>query len=402
MFILLGSRTYDTNARSVNWFLWWFCLRFYFATQIVYFANVTDSLFLAASLMVVIQIAQAVFEVPTGLLSDRFGRVWTLRLQAIASMTALALYAIGGSYVILLYGAVFDGLWRAMMSGNNEALVYESAKETNNLKLFPKQLASMNMTMELAGFVSIALGGFLAAYGYVWALWVTFAMHIPALLISLRLVEPPKRYHQNEIKLSALKHFSEAFTYMRKDKTLRRLSLSQIMNEGFSTFALWPAFYNTLLPLGLVGVMYSFNFLESALGFKLSPWFTERFRPMQILFGSAVYSRLLFFPALIFPTQATPFLMALASAPYGPTTVAMGTVLHDHYTDHQRATMASITSFLGNCLYAVFTLTIGLIADRWGVGLAILIGQICLLPVLWLYWKMYREEKMLSIRERSF
>jgi hypothetical protein len=254
----------------------------------------------------------------------------------------------------------------------------------------------MNMVMEIAGFVSVALGGFLAAYGYVWALWITFALHIPALIVTLHMVEPEKQFHQNEVKVTARKHFSEAFAYLRKDKILRRMNLSQIMNEGFSTYPLWPAFYNTALPIGLVGIFLSLNYLESAIGFKLSPWFMKRFRPMQIIFGSAVYSRLLFFPALIFQSAASPFLMALASAPYGPTTVATGTILHERYTDHQRATMASITSFFGNCLFAVFTLSIGLIADKWGIGPALLVGQVCLLPALWLYWKMYKDEKMLA------
>lgn len=373
------------NARSTNWFLWWFCLRFYVATQAVYFAHVTGSLFLASVLLVVIQIAQATFEVPTGILSDKVGRVWTLRLQAVASLVSVACYAIGGSFVWLIVGAILDGLWRALMSGSNEALLYESAKQTGHTKNFPKQLASMNMVMELSGFASIAIGGFLAAIGFGWALWLTVLVHVPALIASFRLAEPAK--HQPAEHVTPWGHFREAFRYMRRNPKLRRLSLAQILTNGFSTFALWPAFYNTLMPLGLVGMMYSANYLESAIGFRASHWFMRRFKPMQIVFGGEVFARILFMPSLIFATPVTPALMALAGAPYGPMTTALGKILHDEYTDHQRATMASITSFLGNCLYAVFTPVIGLAADHWGVGRAILIGQICLLPVLWLYWR---------------
>lgn len=390
--LLWPERSLVNNARSVNWFLWWFCLRFYTATQVMYFAHVTDSLFLASSVLVVIQLAQAVFEVPTGVLSDKLGRVWTLRLQAIASLASIACYALGGSYIWLVVGGVLDGLWRAMMSGNNEALVYESARQSGRAKAFPKHLANMNVAMELGGFVSVVLGGFLAAIGFGWALWLTALMHVPALVASMRLVEPAK--HKPTHHLTPWKHFREAFGYMRRNRALRRLSLSQIITEGCSTFALWPAFYHTLLPLGLVGVMYSVNYLESAVGFRASGWFMRRFRPMQIVFGGELFARILFLPALIFPTPATPMIMALAGAPYGPMTVALGKLLHDEYTDHQRATMASITSFLGNCLYAIFTLAIGLVADHWGAGRAILVGQICLLPVLWLYWRMYISERL--------
>lgn len=387
-----SKRSLSGNAWSVNWFLWWFCLRFYTATQVVYFAQVTNSLFLASSVLVVIQLAQAVCEIPTGILSDRLGRVRTLRLQAFASLLSIGCYAVGRSYVWLVAGAILDGLWRALMSGSNEALVYESARQNNQLRLFPKQLANMNMVMELGGFVSVALGGFLAAIGFRWALWLTMLMHGPALIANLWLVEPAG--HKTSQAFAPWGHFREALGYMRRNQVLRHLSLSQIITEGCSTFALWPAFYHTLLPLGLVGVMYSVNYLESAAGFRASGWFMKRFKPMQIVLGGEIYARLLFYPALLFPSAITPALMALAGAPYGPMTVALGKMLHDEYTDRQRATMASITSFFGSCVYAVFALAIGLVADHWGVGRAILVGQLCLLPVLWLYWRAYRFEAL--------
>lgn len=75
-------------------------------------------------------------------------------------------------------------------------------------------------------------------------------------------------------------------------------------------------------------------------------------------------------------------------------TTALGKVLHDEYTDHQRATIASITSFLANVVYVVFTPLVGLVADHWGVGRAILFGQLCLLPVVWLYWRARQAEAL--------
>ncbi|HEY6736397.1 MAG TPA: MFS transporter [Candidatus Saccharimonadia bacterium] len=384
----MPERSVAGNARIMNWFLWWFCLRFYAATMVVYFAKVTGSLFLAASLLVVIQVAQAVLEVPTGLVSDRLGRVWCVRLQAVASLSSVGCYAVGAGYGWLAVGAVFDGLWRALMSGNNEALVYESARENGQGGRFPHYLASMNVAMEAGGFISMALGGLLAAIGFHWALWATMLMSLPALVASLWLVEPAR--HEAPRVVSAWGHFREAVGLMWRSHIIRRLSLAQILEDGCSTFALWPALYQQFMPLGLVGAMYSVNFLESAVGFRASGWFLRRFKPGQIILGGELYAKALFLPALIFPSPITPALMALAGASYGPMTVALGKVLHEEYTDHQRATIGSITSFVGNCLYAVFTLGIGLAADRWGVGRAILLGQLCLLPRAWLYWRTRR------------
>lgn len=238
--------------------------------------------------------------------------------------------------------------------------------------------------MEMSGFIAMIVGGLLAAVSFQWALWLAAAVLVPALVASLWLVEPKK----HEVRTANVwRHFWEAIKYMRRNAKLRRMSLAQIMGEGFSTFELWPAFYGLLVPLWAVGIMMSANYLESAIGFRASGWFMRRFSAINIILASDVYSRLMMIVALVFPTPASPALMALGGASYGPATVAEGTIMHREFTNHQRATMASINSLLANVVYAIFGLTIGLVADHWGVGAAILVGQVCLLPAMWLHWQ---------------
>ena len=117
----------------------------------------------------------------------------------------------------------------------------------------------------------------------------------------------------------------------------------------------------------------------------------KRFRPASIVLGSEMYSRVLMLPVLIFPSAVSPVLMVLGGASYGPSTVALGTLMHEEFTDHQRATMASINSLLSNALYLVVAPVLGLVADRWGAGRAIMVGQICLLPIIWLFWRVWRR-----------
>lgn len=390
------TRSVAGNARALNAFSFWFCLRFYAAVTVIYFAHVTHSYLLAVSLLVTAQVAQAVLEVPTGILSDRLGRVWCLRLGALMGLLSVMCYAVGGSYGWLAIGAVLEGVWQAMFSGNNEALLYESAKEDGRLSEFHRYLGGMNVAMEVSGFIAMIAGGLLAAVSFQWALWLTAAAQVPALLLGFWLVEPRKHVVQAP---NVWLHFKEAVGYMRRNPTLRRLSISQIMSGGFSTFALWPVFYRLTLPVWAVGMMMSVNYLESAIGFRISGWFMKRFRAINIIITSDIYSRLLVIPALLFPSAASPALMALGGATYGPATVATGDLIHKEFTDHQRATMASINSLLANCLYAGFGLLVGSVADRWGVGTAILMGQLCMMPTIWLSWRIMRGKEQLRITE---
>lgn len=385
-------RTVAGNARALNIFSFWFCLRFYGAVAIIYFAHVTGSYVLGASILVIAQAAQGLLEVPTGIVSDRLGRVWCLRIGAVASLLSVACYA-GGTYWWLVAGAVLDGLWLALFSGNNEALLYESAKESGRSGEFPRDLGRLNVAMEVGGFVAVAAGGFVAAVSFNWALWLTALAQVPAIVVGFWLVEPKR----HEVRATnAWTHFREAVRYMRRNPTLRRLSLAKIMGEGFSTFKLWPAFYGQLMPLGAVGLMVSANFLLSAVGFALSGRVMKWFKPATVVLVGEIYGRMMMLVALIWPSKASPGLMALGGAAYGPATVAIGTLMHQEFTDHQRATMASITSLLSNAVYAGFGLAIGLVADEWGAGRAILVGQLLLLPIIWLYLRVYASTRRLS------
>src|SRR6187549_747740 len=105
--------------------------RFFTPVAILYFAQVTGSFASGMMVFSVIMLSAALWEVPTGVLSDRVGRKRTVILGAIASTAAVVFYAIGGSFAALAVGAVLEGLSRALFSGNNDALLYDTLAEQN-------------------------------------------------------------------------------------------------------------------------------------------------------------------------------------------------------------------------------------------------------------------------------
>lgn len=94
--------------------------------------------------------------------------------------------------------------------------------------------------------------------------------------------------------------------------------------------------------------------------------------------------------------------MASASVLYGTGEVAKSTLLQHEFTDGQRATMASINSLAGNAFFAVFVVLVGILADRVGLAGSLLIAQICLLPVLYMYIKIFRSrDRVKTILKRG-
>ena len=114
------------NVRLLAWFNFFSDFRPYGPIAILYFVQVSGSYALGMSVWSVASLAQSLFEVPTGVFSDMIGRKKTMMCGAVASVLSLFMYAIGGSYIALLAGGVFEGLARAFYSGNNDAFLHDT------------------------------------------------------------------------------------------------------------------------------------------------------------------------------------------------------------------------------------------------------------------------------------
>src|SRR3989338_9127881 len=114
------------NIRILAWFNFFSSFRLFAAILIIYFQRVTGSYALGMSIISVVFISTAIFEIPTGIFSDRIGRKNTMILGALSGVLAVVFYAIGISYWILVVGAIFEGLGRSFFSGNNTSLLHDT------------------------------------------------------------------------------------------------------------------------------------------------------------------------------------------------------------------------------------------------------------------------------------
>ncbi|HEX2618996.1 MAG TPA: hypothetical protein VHL11_02585, partial [Phototrophicaceae bacterium] len=207
------------NVRLLAWLNFWSGFRLYAPIAILYFSQVAGSYAAGMSVYSVGMLAQSLFEVPTGVISDRVGRRQTVIYGAIADICSLVGYALGGSvpggsYLILLIGAVFEGLARAFYSGNNDALLYDSLVEhrltesqrhsTENEQMsapvsdedaetrgaYQEFLGKTASAVQIALGISSIIGSLIAALSFSLAMWLSVIPMVLAFLMSLRFSEP--------------------------------------------------------------------------------------------------------------------------------------------------------------------------------------------------------------------
>lgn len=373
------------------WFNFLTDFRLYAPIAIIYFAKVTGSYVLGTSIFSIVAISSAFFEIPTGIFSDYIGRKNTVILGSIASVGCVVLYAIGGSYWMLVFGALMEGLSRAFYSGNNEALLYESLSDVGKRDDYHIHYGKTNSMFQIAGAGAALIGGIIATWSFSLLMWLSVMPQVVGLFLSFRIIEPRKRGGTANI----YSHLGKSIIYFIKNKKLRVLSLSSILgySTGEASYQFQAAFFNTLWPLWAIGLARTISSIAAAASFYTAGKVINKFKEISILIFGNLFGRFFNLIALFFVSIISPILLSFSSLLFGTITAARENLFQKEFTEDQRSTMASLNSLASNIFFAIFSLGIGFFADRIGGAKALIIINVIQFIPIFLYLKLRSYSK---------
>lgn len=380
----------ERNIKLLALFNFFTDFKLYSAILVLYYVKVTGSFSLAMSIYSVVYISAAIFEVPTGVFSDKIGRKTTLSLGALSALIAAVVTAIGLHYWFLFVGAIFAGLSRSFFSGNNDALLHDSLKALKREHQFDHYLGRISAMFQAALTVGAVLGSVVAHWSFTWVMWLSVIPQGICFLLSIFITEPP-RYTKQSTNIFV--HLSSAVSLLWKNKNLRKLGINQIVGFGIgeAAFEFKSAFIATLWPIWAVGFAKMMSFVGGGISFWYSSALIRKFGAGKLMLYEAIINRFINTVSLVFPTVASPAVMSSTSFFYGATEVASCSLMQKDFTDHERATLASVTSLGGSVFLSVFAVLLGWVADRFSPAGALLFAEICMLPRVFLLWSMYHK-----------
>lgn len=379
------------NIKLLSWFFFFLDFKLYSPVLILYFSQITGSFALGMGIYSVTFLSQALFEVPTGIFSDLIGRKWTLILGSICSTFAVLSYALAGGYWILVLGGILEGAARSFFSGTDEATLHDSLKETGRESEFGHFQGRISSMSQLGLGISAVVGGLIT---FIWSfrlmLWLSLVPQLFALLITISFVEP-KVFTRGENNIFS--HMKEALAEFKRNKKLRYLTLSDVFRFaiGESAFLFRPAFFAGLWPVWAIGLAGAFAYFSASAGFFFAGGLVKKFKELKILIGEVVVNRIINFIGLLFPSVLSPAIMTLTAAYYGTSQIALRSLMQKEFTDRQRATMGSLSSFSGNLTFALFASLLGLAADSLGPAGGLLILNVSMLVIIIFYWKLFKH-----------
>jgi MFS family permease len=378
------------NIRILTWFNFFTDFKLYAPIAILYFTQVSGSFALGMSIFSVAMISSALFEIPTGVFSDRIGRKKTIILGALASTICVVLYAIGSNYWFLFIGAVLEGLSRSFYSGNNDALLHDVLAEQNQENNYDIILGKTSSMFQFALAISGLLGALIAPWSLALIVWISVVPQSICLLLATRIKEPRKSSTKSG---NVYTHLKEAYKNFVSKKKLRLLSLSSILGFGYGEagYQFQAAFYSSIWPVWAVALAKTTSHILAAISFRLSGKVIRKFGAYKLLLIDNIYIRIVNITSTLFPTIFSPLLMSSTSALFGIVVVAKNSLMQKEFTNEQRATMGSLNSFAASIFYGIVAVLLGFVADLLNPAKALLILQFFQLLNFAIYWRLFKR-----------
>ncbi|MBQ4498037.1 MAG: MFS transporter [Spirochaetaceae bacterium] len=382
-----------SNIKKLALFNFFTEVKFYSPIIVIVFNAFLGNYTTSMSILSVMSLAVIIMEFPTGILGDLAGKKTAAILGAMCNLIGISLWALFPVYWSFLTGAFFLGTATAFFSGNNEALLYDSLKEKNLQEEFHAYLGKTNYTMQFALVFTAVLSAILAKYSMRLVLILSVFPQIISVIIAFTFVDTG---YKAQVK-NPFKHVAAAFKKIADNPKLIGLIFAKSLQEGLSSssYQIQAAYFNSLCPLWFIGILRGLSNVLGALSFYFSDKIFKRFSKRVCLIASNLYGRLSSLLALIINAFASPFLFISSSAFFGVSSVANSSLMQAEFSDEERSTMGSITSFIGSIVVAVFSVLVGYLADRLSVRHSLFIIQITMFIPLFIYWRtLWKKPKL--------
>lgn len=386
--------------------IYWMSIGFMAAYWILYYYQLDLRFTTIALIFLVSSIASLIFEIPTGIAADIFGRKISVFLSyLIAGLCFVGIILVGANLIWILVFSFFLGIAYTFETGALESWFIDTIKHKGKSK-FTYKLLSRRGSIGSAGFViGSFLGGVLTNYGLTKVFWATA---LSMLFLAIYVLFGKEEYFKQQ-KIRIIKSFKEAIETGKRGLNLT-IKHSTILILTIISFFLTLALtlvYNSYQPyvtnLGLqqqyLGYTLSIAGLISifVLNYsdKISKFFGGRKNSLMIftiLAGVAIFLigamwvPLILFMAII-ALRVIYELMSPDSAP------AFRDLFNSFVPGKIRATVGSIQSFVMTIGGMVGLILFGLIGELWGLKTGIIGASSIILVTSFLYLRIKKLER---------
>ena len=331
-------------------------------------------------------------EVPTGVVADRYGRKTSMVSGSLVISVGFLVFALAGTLPVLLSAYVLFGVGSALMSGADDAYLFDALRAVGRVREFPAVAGRLNglMTLTIAGFTII--GGLMATVTPLsWPIVASGVLSLTAASLAWRLEEPPR-----EPGSAADSFFATGLSATRRVLAVPSLRWAATLGAlpwvaGFVAFTVWqPVLIGYEVPVAAFGWVAAGMMLVAATGGWSADWFSRRLGMSGVLLLLPVIGAI----ALLGGSGGMLWVVPLFGlAPFAQNALHPVTTLYisRRVPDSERATALSFQQFGGQFATIFVMLTLSFLVSRIALGYALGGTSALLLAVAVVAWLLWRR-----------
>jgi len=320
---------------------------------------------------VVWAVSAFLFEIPSSYMADRWGRKKTIMLGAIFMLFQWVALLFAQGFWQLSIAIFFWGLAYACMSGTDEALLYDTAKELGEEETTASKLGKFEAARNIFKIFTPIIGALIAKdlleSQFTLLLLVDVVGSFVSIILVFFITEPK---HTMDLEKQEAGVMLDSVNLLKKDKFLLRAILNNEL-VFFAMFITWSFFQEFFVGLGITVLILGIGWgLRHGIVF-FARWYIGRSRfgknpakyihMFNIVFtvtSFVIVGMLFWFPEYVFIL----FLLYLFSNAFQSFTTPLFTELyHKRFNSYNRATTSSLAHILHNVIEIPLVLGAGIL-----------------------------------------
>ncbi len=322
----------------------------------------------------VFHITSLLFEIPSGVLADTFGRKKCLIVSSIIRMIGNIIMILSCNLFLVCLSIAFHALSYNFSSGSGDALAYDLLKVAKKEDEFEKYMSNQLVIYRLCSGVSTLCAGFALVLGHKIAYGTDLIVIIIQIMVLVSLKEvsagksgDTKEGKQNRIYMEFVACIRESFAFLTKEKKAMKLMFANSLVGAVDIlllFFLQAKLRECGMPAWGLGPALLFMEMGGLVGAKII------LKAPKIAYRKLfIITTLLVVSGVLIEHSGQFFLMALGGflAAIGDDALQVRTnaVLQDMFPSEQRATLTSIESFTFSVIMIVLSPIAGIVFTYW-------------------------------------
>jgi len=308
-------------------------------------------------------------ELPSGLLSDLWGRKKTLLLGTALKAVSFSFLPLLSSYEDFLFYHLTMGIALSMISGGDVALLYDSHLAAGGEKSQGTTvLGNANLASQMGTTMSALAGGAVVTLSYGHLLWANAILSWIPVLLVLRVTEPPATLDRGKKRAEELKELLS--TTLVRDAATRRVLLNMVAWGTGGLVMFWvnqKYWQESGVPLASFGGLLAGYGLIAGLAGRSAALGIARFGRRPLLAAVGVLPVIAYFGMASFLGWGGILLGILAPVGRGLGQVLFMEALNERISSAFRATVISLAQLGIRASFCLLGPLAGYGIDRWGL-----------------------------------